>query len=126
MCGDGYESVCYVKPCIAEVEPHYEIVKQETFAPILYLLKFKDIAEAILREVEQFLSQVGSDWALPMEILVAPVRRLAKPLAEKKKPVADEKAEAIPGKAYMRRQTNTINYSTGLPLAQGIKFHVEI
>ena len=142
MCGDGYESVCYVKPCIAEVEPHYEIVKQETFAPILYLLKFKDIAEAIaiqnnvpqglsssimtlnLREVEQFLSQAGSDCGIANVNIGTSGAEIGGAFGGEKETGGGRESGSDSWKAYMRRQTNTINYSTGLPLAQGIKFHV--
>ena len=140
--GDGYESGCYVKPCIAEVEPHYKIVEQETFAPILYLMKYNTLDEAIaiqngvpqglsssimtlnLREAEQFLSAIGSDCGIANVNIGTSGAEIGGAFGGEKETGGGRESGSDAWKAYMRRQTNTINYSTQLPLAQGIKFHV--
>ncbi|MGZ8541356.1 MAG: aldehyde dehydrogenase family protein, partial [Chitinophagaceae bacterium] len=140
--GDGYESGCYVKPCIAEAKPGYKIVQHETFAPILYLLKYKTIEEAIviqngvpqglsssimtlnLREAEQFLSAAGSDCGIANVNIGTSGAEIGGAFGGEKETGGGRESGSDAWKAYMRRQTNTINYSTNLPLAQGIKFHV--
>ena len=140
--GDGYESGCYVKPCIAEVKPESGIVKQETFAPILYLLKYKTIDEAIaiqngvpqglssaimtlnLREAEQFLSHEGSDCGIANVNIGTSGAEIGGAFGGEKETGGGRESGSDAWKNYMRRQTNTINYSSSLPLAQGIKFHV--
>jgi aldehyde dehydrogenase (NAD+) len=140
--GDGYESGCYVKPCIAEAKPGYKIVQHETFAPILYLLKYKTIDEAIaiqngvpqglsssimtlnLREAEQFLSAAGSDCGIANVNIGTSGAEIGGAFGGEKETGGGRESGSDAWKAYMRRQTNTINYSTNLPLAQGIKFHV--
>lgn len=140
--GDGYESGCYVKPCIAEVKPDSAIAKHETFAPILYLLKFKDLAEAIaiqnnvpqglsssimtlnLREAEQFLSYAGSDCGIANVNIGTSGAEIGGAFGGEKETGGGRESGSDAWKNYMRRQTNTINYSTELPLAQGIKFHI--
>lgn len=140
--GDGFESGCYVKPCIAEVEPHFNIVEQETFAPILYLMKYNTIDEAIaiqngvpqglsssimtlnLREAEQFLSANGSDCGIANVNIGTSGAEIGGAFGGEKETGGGRESGSDAWKAYMRRQTNTINYSTQLPLAQGIKFHV--
>jgi aldehyde dehydrogenase (NAD+) len=140
--GDGFESGCYVKPCIAEVEPHFNIVQQETFAPILYLMKYNTIDEAIaiqngvpqglsssimtlnLREAEQFLSANGSDCGIANVNIGTSGAEIGGAFGGEKETGGGRESGSDAWKAYMRRQTNTINYSTQLPLAQGIKFHV--
>lgn len=140
--GDGYESGCYVRPCIAEVEPAYSIVQQETFAPILYLMKYQRIEEAIdiqnsvpqglsssimtlnLREAELFLSQAGSDCGIANVNIGTSGAEIGGAFGGEKETGGGRESGSDAWKAYMRRQTNTINYSTKLPLAQGIKFHV--
>ncbi|MEP6701237.1 MAG: aldehyde dehydrogenase family protein [Bacteroidota bacterium] len=142
LTGDGYESGCYVKPCIAEAEPGYKIVQHETFAPILYLLKYKTIEEAIaiqnevpqglsssimtlnLREAEQFLSTAGSDCGIANVNIGTSGAEIGGAFGGEKETGGGRESGSDAWKAYMRRQTNTINYSTSLPLAQGIKFDI--
>jgi aldehyde dehydrogenase (NAD+) len=138
--GAGYESGCYVKPCIAEAEPGYSIVKHETFAPILYLMKYKTLEEAIaiqnnvpqglssaimtlnLREAELFLSQAGSDCGIANVNIGTSGAEIGGAFGGEKETGGGRESGSDAWKVYMRRQTNTINYSTKLPLAQGIKF----
>lgn len=140
--GDGYESGCYVKPCIAEVNPGSGIVKQETFAPILYLVKYKTLDEAIeiqngvpqglsssimtlnLREAEQFLSHAGSDCGIANVNIGTSGAEIGGAFGGEKETGGGRESGSDAWKNYMRRQTNTINYSKSLPFAQGIKFHV--
>jgi aldehyde dehydrogenase (NAD+) len=140
--GDGYESGCYVKPCIAEVQPDYKIVHHETFAPILYLIKYKTLDEAIaiqnnvpqglsssimtlnLREAEKFLSAAGSDCGIANVNIGTSGAEIGGAFGGEKETGGGRESGSDAWKAYMRRQTNTINYSTNLPLAQGIKFDI--
>jgi aldehyde dehydrogenase (NAD+) len=140
--GDGFESGCYVKPCIAEAEPSFKIVQQETFAPILYLLKYKTLEEAIaiqngvpqglssammtlnLREAEQFLSCAGSDCGIANINIGTSGAEIGGAFGGEKETGGGRESGSDAWKAYMRRQTNTINYSSSLPLAQGIKFDI--
>ena len=142
LTGDGFESGCYVKPCIAEAQPGFKIVQHETFAPILYLLKYKTIEEAIaiqnevpqglsssimtlnLREAEQFLSHAGSDCGIANVNIGTSGAEIGGAFGGEKETGGGRESGSDAWKAYMRRQTNTINYSTSLPLAQGIKFDV--
>ena len=139
--GPGFESGCYVKPAIAEAENHYEIVQHETFAPILYLLKYRDgvenaialqngvrqgLSSAImtnnLREAETFLSVAGSDCGIANVNIGTSGAEIGGAFGGEKETGGGRESGSDAWKIYMRRQTNTINYSTGLPLAQGIKF----
>ena len=138
--GDTYSSGCYVKPCIAEVENDYEIVCTETFAPILYLIKYKDLDDAIemqnavpqglssaimttnLREAEQFLSAAGSDCGIANVNIGTSGAEIGGAFGGEKETGGGRESGSDAWKAYMRRQTNTINYSKELPLAQGIQF----
>lgn len=138
--GDAYHSGCYVKPCIAEVENDYEIVQHETFAPILYLIKYNDLEEAIalqngvpqglssaimtlnLREAELFLSAQGSDCGIANVNIGTSGAEIGGAFGGEKETGGGRESGSDAWKAYMRRQTNTINYSDTLPLAQGIKF----
>lgn len=140
--GKGYESGCYVKPCIAEAKPDYAIVQHETFAPILYLLKYSNVEEAIaiqngvpqglsssimtlnLREAEQFLSYAGSDCGIANVNIGTSGAEIGGAFGGEKETGGGRESGSDAWKVYMRRQTNTINYSTQLPLAQGIKFTV--
>ena len=142
LSGDGYESGCYVKPCIAEAQPGFKIVQHETFAPILYLLKYKNIDEAIaiqnevpqglssaimtlnLREAEMFLSQSGSDCGIANVNIGTSGAEIGGAFGGEKETGGGRESGSDAWKNYRRRQTNTINYSTQLPLAQGIKFNV--
>jgi aldehyde dehydrogenase (NAD+) len=138
--GKGYESGCYVKPCIAEAKNHYEIVQHETFAPILYLIKYKTLEEAItlqngvpqglssaimtnnLREAESFLSHAGSDCGIANVNIGTSGAEIGGAFGGEKETGGGRESGSDAWKVYMRRQTNTINYGNKLPLAQGIKF----
>ncbi|HYK75641.1 MAG TPA: aldehyde dehydrogenase family protein [Daejeonella sp.] len=138
--GQGYESGCYVKPCIAEAKNDYQIVQHETFAPILYLLKYSTLDEAIalqngvpqglsssimtlnLREAEQFLSSAGSDCGIANVNIGTSGAEIGGAFGGEKETGGGRESGSDAWRAYMRRQTNTINYSDKLPLAQGIKF----
>lgn len=138
--GDGYETGCYVKPCIAEANNSMAIVQHETFAPILYIMKYKTLEEAIelqngvpqglssaimtlnLREAEQFLSYAGSDCGIANVNIGTSGAEIGGAFGGEKETGGGRESGSDAWKAYMRRQTNTINYSDKLPLAQGIKF----
>ena len=139
--GEGYESGCYVKPAIAEAENHFEIVQEETFAPILYLLKYSgnvgnaiDIQNGVkqglssaimtnnLREAERFLSAEGSDCGIANVNIGTSGAEIGGAFGGEKETGGGRESGSDAWKIYMRRQTNTINYTTELPLAQGIKF----
>ena len=140
--GEGYESGCYVKPCIFEAENHYEIVQHETFAPILYLMKYTELEEAMemhngvpqglssaimttnMREAELFLSVAGSDCGIANVNIGTSGAEIGGAFGGEKETGGGRESGSDAWKAYMRRQTNTINYTTELPLAQGIKFHI--
>ncbi|HEY0067637.1 MAG TPA: aldehyde dehydrogenase family protein [Flavisolibacter sp.] len=138
--GEGYESGCYVKPCIAEAQPHFSIVQHETFAPILYLMKYRTFEEALsiqngvpqglsssimtlnLREAELFLSSAGSDCGIANVNIGTSGAEIGGAFGGEKETGGGRESGSDAWRIYMRRQTNTINYSTSLPLAQGIKF----
>lgn len=140
LSGAGYESGCYVQPCIAEVENHWPIVQHETFAPILYIMSYKTIDEAIalqngvpqglssaimtlnMREAEQFLSHKGSDCGIANVNIGTSGAEIGGAFGGEKETGGGRESGSDAWKAYMRRQTNTINWSTQLPLAQGIRF----
>ena len=138
--GEGYESGCYVKPCIAEVQNDWAIVQHETFAPILYLMKYSNLDQAValqngvpqglssaimtrdLLEAEQFLSCGGSDCGIANVNIGTSGAEICGAFGGEKETGGGRESGSDAWKAYMRRQTNTINYTTELPLAQGIKF----
>ena len=141
--GDGYESGCYVMPAIAEAENHFHIVQEETFAPLLYLLKYSgDVKNAIeihndvvqglsssifttdMREAEEFLSARGSDCGIANVNIGTSGAEIGGAFGCEKETGGGRESGSDSWKAYMRRQTNTINYGTDLPLAQGIKFEI--
>ena len=141
LSGKGYESGCYVKPAIVEAEPNFKIVKQETFAPILYLLKYSgDVTNAIeiqnnvkqglssaimtnnLKEAEKFLSAAGSDCGIANVNIGTSGAEIGGAFGGEKDTGGGRESGSDAWKIYMRRQTNTINYTDELPLAQGIKF----
>lgn len=141
--GEGYESSCYVIPAIAEVENSYEIVQEETFAPLLYLIKYSgDVENALelhndvvqglssaiftenLLEAEQFLSAAGSDCGLANVNIGTSGAEIGGAFGGEKETGGGRESGSDAWKAYMRRQTNTINYGRTLPLAQGIKFDI--
>jgi aldehyde dehydrogenase (NAD+) len=138
--GKGFESGCYVKPAVAEVMNNFKIVQKETFAPILYLIKYKMIDEAIgyqndvpqglssaimtlnIRESERFLSVIGSDCGIANVNIGTSGAEIGGAFGGEKETGGGRESGSDAWKGYMRRQTNTINYSKDLPLAQGIKF----
>ncbi|MEM8845517.1 MAG: aldehyde dehydrogenase family protein, partial [Bacteroidota bacterium] len=141
LSGEGYESGCYVKPAIAEAENAFHIVQEETFAPILYLIKYSgDVEDAIaiqngvaqglssaimtnnLREAERFLSVSGSDCGIANVNIGTSGAEIGGAFGGEKETGGGRESGSDAWKVYMRRQTNTINYTTELPLAQGIKF----
>jgi len=141
LSGEGYESGCYVKPAIAEAENTYKIVQHETFAPVLYLIKYKGgienaieiqnnvkqgLSSAImsnnLRDAELFLSQSGSDCGIANVNIGTSGAEIGGAFGGEKDTGGGRESGSDAWKIYMRRQTNTINYTTDLPLAQGIKF----
>lgn len=141
--GEGYDSGCYVKPAIIEAENHFRIVQHETFAPILYIMKYSGgIEEAIriqngvpqglssavmtnnLREAEAFLSQAGSDCGIANVNIGTSGAEIGGAFGGEKETGGGRESGSDAWKIYMRRQTNTINYSDSLPLAQGIKFEL--
>lgn len=141
--GDGYESNCYVVPAVAEVDNSFKIVQEETFAPILYLIKYSgDVENALhlnndvvqglssaiftdnLCEAEQFLSAAGSDCGIANVNIGTSGAEIGGAFGGEKETGGGRESGSDAWKSYMRRQTNTINYGKTLPLAQGIKFEV--
>jgi aldehyde dehydrogenase (NAD+) len=140
LTGSGFESGCYVKPCIIEAENHFKIVQHETFAPILYIMQYKTMEEAIalqngvpqglssavftnsLKEAELFLSNNGSDCGIANVNIGTSGAEIGGAFGGEKETGGGRESGSDSWKAYMRRQTNTINYGNQLPLAQGIKF----
>ena len=139
--GEGYESGCYVRPAIAEAKPDFEIVQEETFAPILYLIKYtgtltnaieiqnnvtQGLSSAImtnnLKEAEKFLSAAGSDCGIANVNIGTSGAEIGGSFGGEKDTGGGRESGSDAWKIYMRRQTNTINYTDDLPLAQGIKF----
>ncbi len=141
LSGEGYESGCYVKPAIAEASNSFAIVQHETFAPVLYLLRYSgEVENAIviqngvaqglssaimtnnLREAERFLSVSGSDCGIANVNIGTSGAEIGGAFGGEKETGGGRESGSDAWKIYMRRQTNTINYTTSLPLAQGIKF----
>jgi aldehyde dehydrogenase (NAD+) len=141
LSGAGFDSGCYVKPCILEVkDSSLSIVQHETFAPILYIMKYKTLDEAIamqngvvqglsssimttnMREAEKFLSSEGSDCGIANVNIGTSGAEIGGAFGGEKETGGGRESGSDSWRNYMRRQTNTINYSTQLPLAQGIKF----
>ncbi len=143
LTGEGYESGCYVKPAIVEAQNHFAIVQHETFAPILYIMKYsggvenaiklqngvpQGLSSAImtnnLKESEAFLSQQGSDCGIANVNIGTSGAEIGGAFGGEKETGGGRESGSDAWKVYMRRQTNTINYSDSLPLAQGIKFEL--
>ena len=141
LSGKGYESGCYVRPAIAEAKNNFEIVQHETFAPVLYLLKYRGgvdnaieiqnnvpqgLSSAImtsnLKDAERFLSAAGSDCGIANVNIGTSGAEIGGAFGGEKETGGGRESGSDAWKVYMRRQTNTINYSDELPLAQGIKF----
>jgi aldehyde dehydrogenase (NAD+) len=138
--GKNYSSGCYVKPTIAEVTPDLGMVQHETFAPLLYLMKYEDLEEAIainndvpqglssaiittnLKESEKFLSAAGSDCGIANVNIGTSGAEIGGAFGGEKETGGGRESGSDSWKAYMRRQTNTINYTDDIPLAQGIEF----
>ena len=139
--GPGYESGCYVEPVLAEAENGFPIVRQETFAPILYVIRYSgsvenaiaiqnDVPQGLsssiftdnLREAELFLSAAGSDCGIANVNIGTSGAEIGGAFGGEKETGGGRESGSDAWKAYMRRQTNTINYGTALPLAQGIRF----
>lgn len=142
LSGKNYESGCYVKPCIAEVDNAWPIVQHETFAPILYVMKYKHLEDAIrmqndvpqglsssiltsdLQEAERFVSATGSDCGIANVNIGTSGAEIGGAFGGEKETGGGRESGSDAWKAYMRRQTNTINHGNNLPLAQGIKFEL--
>ncbi|WP_375579835.1 aldehyde dehydrogenase family protein [Marivirga tractuosa] len=141
--GEGYESGCYVKPAIIEAENHFEIVQEETFAPILYVMKYSgDVENAIalqngvkqglssaimtnnMQEAHRYLSSKGSDCGIANVNIGTSGAEIGGAFGGEKETGGGRESGSDAWKAYMRRQTNTLNYGNSLPLAQGIKFDI--
>ena len=142
LTGKKYDSGCYVKPCIAEVDNGFGIVQHETFAPILYLMRYKKLSQAIamqndvpqglssailtrnLQEAERFLSHAGSDCGIANVNIGTSGAEIGGAFGGEKETGGGRESGSDAWKAYMRRQTNTINFTDEVPLAQGIEFSV--
>jgi len=142
LTGNEFIGKNYVVPAIIEAENHFEIVQEETFAPIVYLLKYKTIEEAVqlnnsvpqglsssiftlnMREAEFFLSELGSDCGIANVNSGTSGAEIGGAFGGEKETGGGRESGSDSWKAYMRRQTNTINYGTDLPLAQGIEFGI--
>jgi aldehyde dehydrogenase (NAD+) len=140
LTGEGYDSGCYVQPAIVEMSAQTNIVKEETFAPILYVLAYETLDEAIalqnavpqglssaiftqnLSEAETFLSVKGSDCGIANVNIGTSGAEIGGAFGGEKATGGGRESGSDSWKFYMRRQTNTINYGTTMPLAQGIKF----
>ena len=138
--GESFSSGCYVKPAIYEVENKFSVVQEETFAPILYVIKYSSLQDAIniqndvpqglsssimttkISEAEEFLSSSGSDCGIANVNIGTSGAEIGGAFGGEKETGGGRESGSDSWKAYMRRQTNTINYSDDLPLAQGIKF----
>lgn len=142
LSGEGYETGTYVVPALVEAENHYQTVQHETFAPILYLMKYKTIEEAValnnavpqglsssiftenMKESEYFLSHLGSDCGIANVNIGTSGAEIGGAFGGEKETGGGRESGSDAWRAYMRRQTNTINWSDALPLAQGITFDV--
>lgn len=140
--GEGYGSGCYVTPAIAEVENHYKIVQEETFAPLLFIIRYKTLDEAIrlqnevpqglssalfsanILETERFLSHEGSDCGIANINIGTTGAEIGGAFGGEKETGGGRESGSDAWKTYMRRQTNTINFGSELPFAQGIEFDV--
>ena len=141
LSGKGYESGCYVVPALVEAENHYPIVQTETFGPILYLIRYKGpVGQAIalqnnakqglssaifttdMRQAEEFLSAAGSDCGIANINIGTSGAEIGGAFGGEKETGGGRESGSDAWKAYMRRQTVTVNYGTALPLSQGIRF----
>jgi aldehyde dehydrogenase (NAD+) len=140
LSGEGFSSGCYVTPCIASAKNHYRVVQEETFAPLLYLITYSRFEDAIalhngvpqglssgiftndLRQMEEFLSVCGSDCGIANVNVGTSGAEIGGAFGGEKETGGGRESGSDAWKSYMRRQTNTINFSNELPLAQGIQF----
>jgi aldehyde dehydrogenase (NAD+) len=141
--GQGYESGCYVVPAVVSAENHYEVVQEETFAPILYLIRYSggvekaialqnDVPQGLssavfttnMRQAETFLSAGGSDCGIANVNIGTSGAEIGGAFGGEKETGGGRESGSDAWKTYMRRQTNTINFGTELPLAQGIRFQI--
>ncbi len=138
--GPQYPGGCYMAPCLANAKPDFEIVCHETFGPLLYLMTYRDFDEAIainngvpqgltsavftndMREAEKFISAAGSDCGIANVNTGTSGAEIGGAFGGEKDTGGGRESGSDSWKSYMRRQTNTINFSTELPLAQGIQF----
>jgi aldehyde dehydrogenase (NAD+) len=138
--GEQYAGGCYMTPCLVNAKPDFQIVCHETFGPLLYLLTYRDFDEAIaiqngvpqgltsaiftndMREAEKFLSGAGSDCGIANVNTGTSGAEIGGAFGGEKETGGGRESGSDSWKMYMRRQTNTINFSTELPLAQGIQF----
>ena len=138
--GPAFPGGRYARPCIATARPDFKIIREETFAPILYLMSYRRLDDAIeahnavpqglssaiftndLREAEQFLSGTGSDCGIANVNIGTSGAEIGGAFGGEKDTGGGRESGSDAWKSYMRRQTVTINYSTELPLAQGIQF----
>jgi aldehyde dehydrogenase (NAD+) len=144
LSGKGYESGCYVVPAIVEAENHFPIVQEETFGPLLYLIKYSgDLSQAVaqqndvkhglssaiftsdLREAEEFLSAAGSDCGIANVNMGTSGAEIGGAFGGEKETGGGRESGSDVWKNYMRRQTVTVNYGTALPLSQGITFEID-
>ncbi len=140
---DGVGAGFYVRPAIVEMPAQTDVVRHETFAPILYVIRYSDFAQALdlnndvpqglsssifttdLREAEQFMSAAGSDCGIANVNIGPSGAEIGGAFGGEKETGGGRESGSDAWKAYMRRATNTVNYSRTLPLAQGIKFEVD-
>jgi aldehyde dehydrogenase (NAD+) len=138
--GEKYHGGCYMTPCLTNAKPDFKIVHDETFGPLLYLLTYRDFDQAIainngvpqgltsaiftndVREAEKFLSPAGSDCGIANVNTGTSGAEIGGAFGGEKETGGGRESGSDSWKSYMRRETNTINYSTELPLAQGIRF----
>ena len=138
--GAQFPGGCYMTPCLANAKPNFEIVQHETFGPLLYLMTYRDFDEAIaiqnnvpqgltsaiftndMREAEKFMSAAGSDCGIANVNTGTSGAEIGGAFGGEKNTGGGRESGSDSWKSYMRRQTNTINFSTELPLAQGIQF----
>jgi aldehyde dehydrogenase (NAD+) len=138
--GQQYPGGCYMTPCLANAKPSFEIVCHETFGPLLYLMTYRDFEEAIainngvpqgltssvftndVREAEKFVSAVGSDCGIANVNTGTSGAEIGGAFGGEKETGGGRESGSDSWKSYMRRQTNTVNFSSELPLAQGIQF----
>jgi len=143
LSGGIYDAGTYVRPCICEAPPGCPVVKEETFAPILYLTRYRHLEEAVelhnevpqglssaifsrdIRETEYFLSHAGSDCGIANVNIGTSGAEIGGAFGGEKETGGGREAGSDAWKAYMRRQTCTINWSDELPLAQGITFAID-